>query len=222
MFLRRSDDDDKDRLDRLRLQQSDQARRYFNSVERGARLPVTQSLISGTFVGLLIGASTALVAGLVFHARLWWALSLVVAGMGFLIASAGTWFYLLQDWMDLVWNIEDALHVDLNKDKVIGQPLPGARGDRIDRLARMILERYYLDEQPVDRDSCEAANLCSQPEWNIVNQILQKVGIKGKKGFAIDDYGQALQLYRQRVVVFETKIHVRHTDDQGSEVVNLA
>lgn len=69
------------------------------------------------------------------------------------------------------------------------------RDDRYwDRLAYEIISRYYdtlartgnrkAAAQAISRDACVRAGLCNQKEWNIVNQLLIKRGIRdGRKRY---------------------------------------
>ena len=57
-----------------------------------------------------------------------------------------------------------------------GDPAP-LRGERLDRIARIILERHFLDGLGVTRDDCEQAGVANQAEWNLINQVFRTTGI---------------------------------------------
>ena len=50
-------------------------------------------------------------------------------------------------------------------------------GERLDRIARIILERHFLDGLGVTRDDCEQAGIANQAEWNLINQVFRTTGI---------------------------------------------
>ena len=50
-------------------------------------------------------------------------------------------------------------------------------GERLDRIARIILERHFLDGLGVTRDDCEQIGIANQAEWNLINQVFRTTGI---------------------------------------------
>lgn len=121
----------------------------------------------------------------------------------------------LDNWDAMIWRWEKRFNVNIDRDPTIGEPTPKA--ERVDRLARLILERHYLDNQDTSREACEGAHLCSQREWNAVNLVLKKLGIKGERSWLAADYNQAFGLYRWRVSVDGDAIVIMHEKDKGFE-----
>lgn len=78
--------------------------------------------------------------------------------------------------------------------------LPPTYGEKIDRIARIILERHFLDNQPVTRETCETEGIASQAEWNQANQVLKdagfnEAGIKGARSFQVETFEEALGIW---------------------------
>jgi hypothetical protein len=71
-------------------------------------------------------------------------------------------------------------------------------------VAIEVLRRHYMFGWPVTRDAMTAENLCTQPQWNVVNQAMLAVGLKVKKTMRPDlDFAQAWEIWRSGVSIRE-------------------
>jgi hypothetical protein len=84
----------------------------------------------------------------------------------------------------------------------------------LDRLARLLIEREYLDGLSTTREICEAMRICNQGEWNAVNRVLREAGIKGERGWRSQSYTEAITLYRQRVRVEGETILIQKNENE--------
>jgi len=76
-------------------------------------------------------------------------------------------------------------------------------------LALKLLERHYKG-QKITRAACTKANLCTQPEWNLINQIWKAIGFKRDNSLALPDTLEiAWARWNQQVVVDHTTINCK-------------
>jgi hypothetical protein len=206
---------DSDRLElfKIQLQQAESVRRHYQSVDVAFIIPALQSVLYAIGLTGVLSVISALFE---------WPLKYTLPGLCFVFLFSFLWFFdnRRKNWDALIWNLEERVNLDLNDDGEVGQPA-STKGERIAYILREVLDRYYLENQKVDRETLEKLGLCTQPEWNTVNDILKRLGVKGPRDFIMEDYAKALAAYRTRVVVFPDVIHVRHPGDNGSEIIHL-
>ena len=90
---------------------------------------------------------------------------------------------------------------------------PPSRPERIEAVARMMIDRHYLDHQKTDRDTMVAAGLVSQPEWSAAYALLKSANVKNTKGFTSENYPEAVAAYRAAVKITGGVLWT--TSDQG-------
>lgn len=106
-------------------------------------------------------------------------------------------------------------------------PTGGIRDDRYwDRLAYEILRRYYATlartrsreaaARAISRDVCVQAGLCNQKEWNVVNQLLVKRGIRaGRKRYLRPrTFDEAWRIWQEK----SAGVHRWIFDEQGDMI----
>lgn len=193
MNFQQVDQMERDRLERIRIKQSDYTRRYYNSAARGASLPALQAVISGAFLGLLGGFGIGILVDWIDYGSPWRA-GLIAGVLTMLLTIAFVWFRQLEDWRELVWSLESSLAVDLDRDGIKGDPdqvvntvrveLVRDEGRRVQiadiptdpaRLADFA--RGILDGQPIsERQWSGAGALFSQNEFRAVRDAFMARG----------------------------------------------
>lgn len=92
---------------------------------------------------------------------------------------------------------EDIVSGDLDHDH---DPTTLNDAQRLHLLAIEMLERHFLDGQPVTREVMVAEGLCTQPEWNMVNGLLKEIGLKNGYKLREDlEIWEAWRLWRASV-----------------------
>jgi hypothetical protein len=81
-------------------------------------------------------------------------------------------------------------------------------------VARDILKRYYT-KQPITREECEKAGVCSQVEWNQVNKAFQVIGWKrGYKFYPPDEFKLAYAIWGSKTEWFNNALWAK--DPRGN------
>jgi hypothetical protein len=90
-----------------------EVRRHYQSPAVAVWIPAVQATLTGIFLGVAMGVAAAALS----WPRPWaWGLGV------FAIVQAATWLLLLSGWRSLVWSLERALGVDLDRDHQVGDP----------------------------------------------------------------------------------------------------
>lgn len=114
---------------------------------------------------------------------------------------------------------EDVVSGDLDHDH---NPATLTDAQRLHLVALAVLERHYLDGSPVTREAMTGEGVCTQPEWNAVNQLLLEIGLK--KGYKMRegiDFASAWRWWRGAVRIEEGEAWVRTSRGQ-ERLVELA
>lgn len=75
------------------------------------------------------------------------------------------------------------------------------RGYELDRLARLLIEREFVDKLSTTREECEADGFLTQADWNKLNEVLHKAGIKSGRRWVAGTWEEAALAWRQHVTV---------------------
>lgn len=163
------------------------------------------AIIIGVLVGLAVFVSLALMRISILVCLKWgFAVGIFVAAV---FGGYWTWRSTTYDWrMDererrRRWGFEDMQMRGGEEIESDVSPDESASARHLDYIARLVLERQYIEGLPTNRDSCVKARICTQPEWNTINQILQAAGIKDKRTWQAESFEAAIQKYRSNVSV---------------------
>jgi hypothetical protein len=91
-------------------------RTHYQSRMVAVTVPFYQSLITGLLAGVLVAILIYAFGGRIKYILIGFAVTWVVV-------TGIVWLLLLQNWRELVWNMEQQFGVDLTGDQVIGPPL---------------------------------------------------------------------------------------------------
>lgn len=116
MFLSDSDSLDLQQLDQMRRDMEQRVRTHYQSRMVAVTVPFYQSLITGLLAGILVAILIYAFGGTNKYILIGFAVTWVVV-------TGIVWLLLLQNWRELVWNMEQQFGVDLTGDQVIGPPL---------------------------------------------------------------------------------------------------
>ena len=133
-------------------------------------VPFYQSLITGLLAGILVAILIYAFGGKSKYILIGFAVTWVVV-------TGIVWLLLLQNWRELVWNMEQQLGVDLTGDQVIGQPLTiraevsrnGGHNKHFTDLSGSYLARFF--------DAILAGEDISEARWT-----------PARNGFSKSDY----------------------------------
>ena len=94
-------------------------------------------------------------------------------------------------------------------------PFPNSpTGADLDRVARYIMERQYIDQLPATRDDCTSAGVCDQTTWNEINRVMQEIGIKGARSWTAPGFSEALITWRSRTRLVNGDMFYKKDDGQ--------
>jgi hypothetical protein len=157
-------------------------------------------------VGVFIFAGIASLMVLPLPALLVFKAAVLIAAL----SSAALAIYWLTQAINTLYLNQGAKTSQESTQAQIWEPSTPTQGnERLDHIARIILERYYLDELPVSRDACEQAGIATQQQWNQVNRVLKMIGVKGPRTFVAATYEEALEIWRNQVRVEPDAILVK-------------
>jgi hypothetical protein len=84
----------------------------------------------------------------------------------------------------------------------IGQPAEPEK-NKLDAVAEALIDRYYARE-PITRDACTQASICTQQEWSQINKAFQIIGFKDGYTFTLPSSKRLAKLiWGQRTQVWE-------------------
>lgn len=181
------------------------------------------AVIAGGLVATAVGVILNMGLGwdLVQSAR--WAMvaGVIVSCVGVLTTLAATNYDLIVDWSERRrrWQQAAAAPQWIEPEN---EPAPGAaprpRDLELERIARAILERQFLDGLSTTRAECESAGICTQPEWNILNLTFKDAGLRDGKKWVVSSYAEAVQKWRQSVRIEPTAVVVEVAPNQWKRI----
>lgn len=149
---------------------------FMPSTEANVKVPLLQSLITGAFVGVPVGALVGWVGvahgPLTIWGGIWTGLTwgtIAICGVSFF-----QWTSRSRDYNELLWRIESVTGMDVNNDEVVGKPEP--------RTVRVEVQEgrgWKFSELPGDE----------QALYDFAVSVSRKIVTFSERGAAATDYG---------------------------------